>query len=494
MACNHSQWKKPTVWPYEIPMELHKINRQNLLSKYTDCANDVILLQGGVSLHMDDTDMDYEFRQESNFQWTFGVEEPGFYGLLHTGTKQAILFIQRYPEDYSWWMGEIQPPQYFKEKYQVDAAYYVDELVKVLEELKPNKVHVLFGENSDSGHPVCTAKFDGMDKFDIEKSRLYVDISNCRAFKSELELKVMRFCAKVSSDAHVTVMQSVKPGMKEYECASLFKHYVYSKMRSFYTAYSCISASGRGSCTLHYHSNDKEILAGELCLFDMGGEYKRYASDITCTFPSNGKFSDAQKQVYNIVLKAVLAVEEAIKPGVEWTDMHLLAERVMTEGLVELGIIKSGFTMEELEKHRVGAVFFPHGLGHLLGLDVHDVGGYTGTAENRPRLKEFGLKSLRTRRVLESGLVLTVEPGLYFIEVLIDKALNDPEVARFLDADVLNKYRHFGGVRIEDDVAIHADGAEILNRVPRTVEQIEACMAGQDWKALPDPFAKFFRD
>jgi len=211
-----------------------------------------------------------------------------------------------------------------------------------------------------------------------------------------------------------------------------------------------------------------------MCLFDMGGEYYCYASDITSSFPASGKFTEDQKNIYNAVLSANRAVLNAVKPGVSWVDMHLLANRVMLEGLTKSGILKG--SVDEMMKANLAAVFQPHGLGHFMGIDVHDVGGYLEGHPDRPSLA--GLKSLRTARTLKAGMVLTIEPGCYFIDHVLDKSLADKNLADFFVPEAIKRLRGFGGVRIEDDIAITESGVELLsNKVPRTVEEIEAVMA-----------------
>lgn len=301
-------------------------------------------------------------------------------------------------------------------------------------------------------------------------------------FKTDMELEVLRYTNRISSEAHREVMKAVKVGMKEYEMESLFQHYCYSKGGMRHTSYTCICCSGENAAVLHYgHAgapNDRTIKDGDICLFDMGGEYYCFASDITCSFPANGKFTDDQKAIYEAVLRSCRTVMSTMKPGVWWPDMHRLADRIHLEELTRIGLL-SGSVDAMLQVH-LGAVFMPHGLGHFLGLDVHDVGGYPEGVE---RIDEPGLRSLRTARHLEPGMVLTVEPGIYFIDHLLDQALADPAQACFFNQEVLQRFRNFGGVRIEEDVVVTDSGMELLTCVPRTVEEIEACMAGCD-KAL----------
>jgi len=188
-------------------------------------------------------------------------------------------------------------------------------------------------------------------------------------------------------------------------------------------------------------------------------------------------FTEKQKIVYNAVLKANRAVFAACRPGVAWADMHLLANRVLLEELLSAGILRGSVT-EMMSVNLAGRLFQPHGLGHFMGCDVHDVGGYLEGHPERATIP--GLRSLRTARVLQANMVLTIEPGCYFIDFLIDRALADPELSQFIVADRLNEYRGQGGVRIEDDVIITETGAELMNQVPRTVEEIEGWMAGDD--------------
>ncbi|XP_024889937.1 uncharacterized protein LOC112466210 [Temnothorax curvispinosus] len=307
-------------------------------------------------------------------------------------------------------------------------------------------------------------------------------VLNSRVTKTPEEIEVMRYVVKISSEAHKAVMRSVRPGMPEYKAEACFLNYVYAVGGCRHVSYTCICGSGHNSSILHYgHAgapNAKVIQDGDMCLFDMGGNYCGYAADITCSFPANGKFTEDQKLIYNAVLKARDAVIKAAKPGVSWPDMHLLANRVMLTALKEGGLLVGD--VEDMIKEGLNEIFQPHGLGHLLGLDVHDVGGYLGYPSGRfltpERPTAPGVRKLRTARKLEAGMILTVEPGCYFIDTLLDQALANPEQSKFLVKDQLQRFRGFGGVRIEDDVLITETGVENLTDVPRTVEEIESFM------------------
>ncbi|KAI1285452.1 Xaa-Pro dipeptidase [Halotydeus destructor] len=432
------------------------------------------------------------FRQESYFHWAFGVEEPDFYGAIDVKTGKSILFPPKLPDEYAIWMGKLHSTNDFQLRYGVDEVQWNTDIVKVLQDLKPDLLLTNSGKNSDSGNTTKEAVFEGIGKFKVSNSILHRVISECRVFKTSLELDVLRYTNKISSEAHKEVMRKIRPGMKEYQLESIFRHHCYFMGGARFMSYTCICAGGHNGAVLHYgHSgapNNKTIENGDICLFDMGCEYNCYASDITCSFPANGKFTADQKIVYNAVLKSSRAVMAAVKPGVSWLDMHLLADRVHLEELKKHGLLVGD--VDEMMEQRLGAVFMPHGLGHFLGIDTHDVGGYLDHCPARSELP--GLKSLRTARILAKDMFLTIEPGVYFVDALLDKALADPKQSKFLVKQEIERFRTFGGVRIEDNIVVTADGMELYTEVPRTVEEIEQLMAeGQKIKVeLPQEKVK----
>eukprot|EP01113_Clastostelium_recurvatum_P016907 TRINITY_DN1980_c0_g1_i1.p1 TRINITY_DN1980_c0_g1~~TRINITY_DN1980_c0_g1_i1.p1 ORF type:complete len:501 (+),score=140.99 TRINITY_DN1980_c0_g1_i1:33-1535(+) len=468
---------------HKVSMSLHSENRQRLCERLRKVANlpsnSVVVLQGAGDVSINDTDTDYLFRQEGYFLWAFGVDhEAGCFGTIDVSSGKSILYVPRLPEDHAVWLGTIHPPAHFKEKYLVDEVKFVDEIAATLKATPDCTVLLLKGVNTDSGLAAKTAAFEGSDAFKTNTDILYNNITECRVFKSQKEIEVLRYVAGVSSDAHKLVMRAVRPGMKEYQCESIFMNHCYQEGGCRHMCYTCICASGHNGSYLHYGHmgapNDKTLRDGDMCLFDMGAEYHGYCSDITVSFPVSGKFTPDQKAVYEAVLDAQQAVVKAMRPGVAWPDMHRLAELTILRHLVTLGLLHNG-TPEEMAAAFLGYVFMPHGLGHLLGIQVHDVGGYPegGVA----RIDEPGVKKLRTARVLEEGLYITVEPGCYFIDILLDKALKDPVHSKFINADVLKRFRGFGGVRLEDDVIVTKDGCEVLSNVPRTVAEVEAWLA-----------------
>lgn len=465
----------------KIPRTLHKINRTRLVERLRSDNNiperSIIVLQGGKTLNNYDTDTEPVFRQESYFHWTFGVGEPDYYGAIDLTTGRSYLFAPKLPDSYSIWMGKLYTLNDHLNRYNVDAVYYTEQICQVLSGLKPQVLLTLKGLNTDSNLETFEARFDGIDKFKINNSLLHPHMAELRVFKTPQELDVIRYTNKISSDAHVEVMKSIRPGMTEYQLESIFLHHCYFNGGARHVSYTCICASGTNGGVLHYgHAaapNSKTVHDGDMCSFDMGCEYYRYSSDITCSFPANGIFTPDQRIIYEAVLKANRTVMNAVKPGVSWRDMHLLAEKTQLEQMLKHGLLQGD--IDEMMKARLGYIFMPHGLGHLLGIDVHDVGGYLFQCP--PRSTEPGLRQLRTARILEKDMVLTIEPGIYFVDALLEQARNDPELSKFIVWPVIDRFRSFGGVRIEDDVVITADGCELLTKVPRTVDEIEAIMA-----------------
>ncbi|EDO49339.1 predicted protein [Nematostella vectensis] len=445
----------------------------------------IVVLLGGEQNTRYCTDTDVVFRQESFFHWTFGVLEADCFGAVEVDTGKSILFIPKLPQEYAIWMGKIHPKEHYKEKYDVDEVYFVSEIAETLEKKNPSLLLTLRGQNTDSGKTCREAAFDGISKFKVDNAILHPDIVECRVFKTPQELELLRYVNQVSSEAHKQLMMRIKPGMSQFQMESLFQHYCYSEGGCRHTSYTCIGATGPCCATLHYgHAgapNDQEIRDGDMCLFDMGGEYYCYGADITCSYPANGKFTDKQKLIYNIVLKSSRAVMAQVKPGVSWPDMHRLSVRVILEELTAAGFLRG--EVDEMVKHHIGYLFMPHGLGHFMGIDVHDVGGYPEGVE---RSSLPGLRSLRCGRVLEQNMVLTIEPGIYFIRPVLEPAFTNPEISHFFNREMIEDFLDFGGVRIEDDIVVTSDGMELMTCVPRTVEEIEALMAqGRD---LPSQF------
>ncbi len=295
-----------------------------------------------------------------------------------------------------------------------------------------------------------------------------------RSIKSEDEIAQIDTAMDMSFEMHTTAMKMSKPGVYEREVAAMMEQIVLSRAGrlSFPTIFSIHGE------TLHNHCHGNMMNTGDIAVNDSGAETKLgYASDITRTIPVSGKFSQRQKEIYAIVLDAQNKAIEAAKPGVEFRNVHRLASEVLVSGLKGLGLVKGD--VGEAVQAGVHTLFFQCGLGHMMGLDVHDMEGlgedYVGYTDTIKRNPEFGWRSLRLGKALEPGFVITVEPGLYFIGELIDRWRAEQKNAQFINYDAVEKYRDFGGIRIEDDVLVTEEGSRMLGKpIPRTIEQVEA--------------------
>jgi Xaa-Pro dipeptidase len=468
---------------YEVDRTMHRENREKTVKAFREkhsnvASNSVFFFKGDITHSIHDGDTEHLPDQEANFWYLFGVEDPDLFGVVEVDTGRSVLFVPELPRELSMWM-TLHNKEYFKANYDIDEVLYMSEMEEYFRARVLGTIYFFYGVDSDSKLTPALPEFEFLSKHKTDKEVLYPILCEVRVIKSKKEIDILRVVGKVSSDIHILCMRNNKAGIREYQIEALYKFASQSTLGARWLAYSAICASGHGCATLHYIDNDKKFEDGQLTLCDMGLKFYGYCSDITCTYPVNGKFTEKQKHIYNAVLEATNAVKNAVKPGVNWGDMHLLAERIIVKNLISYGIIKN-VPIEELEEKRVGAVFFPHGLGHFLGLRVHDVGGYLpGCPERHTKL---GLKSLRTRRDLQAGMCITVEPGCYFTKYTLDTAKENPEVKEYINWDKVEEYREVGGVRIEDDIIITENGHEDFTQVPRTVEEIELCMAGKEWR------------
>jgi Xaa-Pro dipeptidase len=469
-------YSRPEALEYAKRVGLHAKIRETFLThmKSAGCqANSLILLQGASESTLLDTDTDMAFVQDSYFHYLFGVEEGGCVAALSVATGRVDLFVPQPNQDLGIWF-PLPTLEGLRGKYGFEAHWKAD-LLAVLSSLQPELIYVNKGVNSDSGSSLLSyiAPAD-LPGFTVNEDLLNPILANCRVYKLPEEVAILRQAAKAASKAQVAVMRRCSPGLYEYQLAAEFLYTVGNWQQTL--AFCSICSAGPHSAILHNMHPDGRIGEEEIVVSDQGSSLYGYKSDITIAFPANKRFNRMQKEIYEAVLDAQSSVKAAAKPGVEWTDMHKLAESRILTHLQALGLVKG--EISAMVDARVGGLFMPHGLGHFLGLDTHDVGGYMHSEE---RILQLGLRSLRTRRVLEPGMYITVEPGCYFIDFLLDRGLQDPVQSQYLVAEKIAEYRGFGGVRLEDDMLITETGNDILSHVPRTVEDIESVLAGGEW-------------
>jgi Xaa-Pro dipeptidase len=438
---------------------MEKNNREKLAGLFEKNANAYIYLKGGTVMHRYGTDFEYPFRQESNFLYLTGITEPDFHAIFDIDQQKYILVLPRRDSKYAVWYGYVNPESYYHENFQPDRIIYNDQLESFFKRRKPDIVYCLGKSEADY-----------IQNFEIkaDTETLPEALAYSRSVKQATEIEYLREASKIASEAHITCMKSIKPGMMEYEMKAIFD-FENTRKGALLAPYGGIHASGASSAILHYVENNRPIRDGDLYLIDAGSEYKGYAADITRTYPANGKFSPIQADIYDVVLQALNETITAARPGIKMEDLHLHACKVILEGLKAVGILRG--SIQDMMDLNIFALFFPHGLGHFLGLDTHDVGGYLkGVAPiDRP-----GLRFLRARRTLEAGMIITIEPGIYFIPALLKPAFEDNNRKDFLNINAIKPLMDFGGIRIEDNLVITADGYENLTKVPKKRSEIES--------------------
>ena len=412
-----------------------------------------IALIGSASMHTRNRDVNYPFRQDSDFYYLTGFNEPDALAVFVPGRAQGeyILFCREFDAKKALWEGAHSGLEGATTHYDADDAFPIDDLDDILPGLLENKTKVFYpmGCNLELDHNLLEwiNHIRNQSRSGIiapgELVSLALILHEMRLFKSAEELKLMRRAAEVSAHAHIRAMKNCKAGLYEYQIeAELIHHFIDNGLRS--VAYPSIVAGGKNACTLHYTENNSKLKNGDLLLIDAGAECDHYAADITRTFPISGRFNEAQKQLYQLVLNAQTAALEQIKPGLPWNLAHDASVEVLTQGLLDLGLLKG--KLKKLIKDEKYKQFYMHRIGHWLGMDVHDVGDY---------------KIKQEWRLLEAGMVLTVEPGLYI-----------PVDCKSVD----EKWRGIG-IRIEDDVLVTPTGHEILTSgVPKSIADIEALM------------------
>ncbi len=401
-------------------------------------------------------DSNFRFRQDSDFFYLTGFEEPESIAVIKPSDLENpyTLFVRPRDPEREVWDGKRAGIDGAKEEYGASEAFPIAEFEGKLGDIINGVTNLYY--RIGNGHPNLDEiivnqlrSMRALARKQINPPRTIVDIGSVvhemRLIKNADEIEIMQRAADIAAEGHIEAMKAARPGMKEYEIEALIEH-IFRRNGAAAPAYTSIVGGGANATVLHYISNDATLNDGDLLLVDAGAEYRGYASDITRTFPINGRFSQAQREVYEVVLEAQMACVEMVRAGNTNDEIKQRSIEIQTEGMVRLGILQGDpAKLIEEEKYKQ---FYMHGLGHYLGLDVHDVGLYYIKEEPRK---------------LEAGMVMTVEPGIYIA----------PE-----SKDVPEQYLGIG-VRIEDDVLV-TDGAPrvLSSKAPKLVDEIEALMAG----------------
>ena len=398
-------------------------------------------------------DTHYRFRQNSDFFYLTGFEEPEAIAVIKPSDENKYtLFVRPRDPEREIWDGRRAGVDGAMSDFGANAAFPIAEFNTKLRDILdgPETLYYLLGANRELDDTILReiSAMRAVNRKPIHPPQTIVDpgsiVHELRVFKSSDELELMQTAADIAAEAHCEAMKASRPGMQEYQIEALIEQ-IFRRRGAAGPAYTSIVGAGANATVLHYINNDGELRDGDLLLVDAGAEYKGYASDITRTFPINGHYTQAQRDIYDLVLKAQMQCVEMVRPGVTHEQLKQHSIEVLTEGMVELGLLKGD--PEELIKEKKHEQFYMHGLGHMLGIDVHDVGRYY-----------YGKES----RALEPGVVMTVEPGIYIA----------PHTK-----DIPEKYLGIG-VRIEDDVLCTNNGPKVLtDKVPKQAEEIEELMA-----------------
>ncbi len=423
----------------------------------------------------------YRYRQDSNFLYFFGINKPGFHGVCDLEAGEDTLYGDDLTLDDIIWMGTLPGVRELADSAGVEntgsLADFSEKIHKAVR--SGRKVHILPPYRGD--HLIELSHILGVP---VERVEGYVsedlirEVVKLRAVKDEYEIAEIERAVDVAGIMHTTAMKMAFPGNYEYELSGAIEGIALSHggQASFPVI---LSMDGQ---ILHNHSHLNELKEGRMIICDAGAETSMgYASDITRTTPVGGTFTTRQREIYDIVLEANVKTIEASVPGRSYREIHLMAATIIASGLKALGIMKG--EVQEAVSAGAHALFFPHGLGHMMGLDVHDMEGlgenYVGYTDAIRRSDQFGLAYLRMGRELEPGFVMTNEPGCYFIPALIDQWKAEHKFEQFIDYGKVESYRGFGGIRIEDDVLITASGSRILGSpIPKTAQEVEATMQG----------------
>jgi Xaa-Pro aminopeptidase len=400
------------------------------------------------------SNVEYAYRQDSDFYYITGFAEPEAVAVLIPGREPAeyVLFVRDRDPEREAWDGRRAGTEGAIRDYAADDAFPIGDIEEILPGLLENRTKVFYSMGTYAEFDQRVVSWVNGLRTQASKGRhspqefVALDhvLHDMRLFKSRTEVELMRESARIASAAHVRAMRFCAPGRQEYEVMAELVHEF--RRHNAEISYHPIVGSGPNSCVLHYRDNNQPLQEGDLLLVDAGCEYECYASDITRTYPVGGRFTPEQRAVYEIVLEANEAAIAQVKPGNHWNDPHMAAVHVITQGLVKLGLLEG--RVPKLEREGAYRRFFMHRTGHWLGMDVHDVGDYKIGDE---------------WRVLEPGMVMTVEPGIYI-----------PAGTRGVP-----KRMHNIGIRIEDDVVVTRTGAEVLtSNAPKTVDAIESIMSG----------------
>lgn len=456
------------------------VSRRECLKKLV--GDGLIVIVGNSESPMSYGDNCYNFIQDSTFLYYFGLNSPDLIGVIDVDSNEEYIFGKEFTMNDIIWMGGQKS---FKDRaleVGVKSFLETEELKKILELTKLNDKKIHFTnqyrlENSLKISKLLDKSLDEVEKDFSEK--LVSSIIEMRNIKADYEIIEMEKATNVTREMHLTAMKNVKAGMKGYELVALLECEAkkYNATPSFHTI---CTTNGQ---ILHNHFHGNVFKEGDLVLLDCGARLENgYCGDMTTVFPVSGKFDERQKDLYSLLIEMFEKAEECTKPGVTNKTVHLEVCKVLAKGFVERGLMKGD--VEDIVKAGAHALFFPHGLGHMIGLDVHDMENFgennVGYDSETSRETQFGIRSLRMGKELKAGYVLTIEPGIYFIPELIQKWKSEDLFKEYINYDKVENYIDFGGMRYEGDFLVTETGNKRLgDKMPKYFNEIEDVLANK---------------
>lgn len=452
-------------------------NRRNKLKK--EISSGIALFLGNQEASYNYPHNEYTFRQDSSFLYFFGIKQPNYAGVIDFDEGKDYIFGNDMDIADIIWMGNLPGVKDHAATVGIQNTGSMARLYEFIKNViaQGRKIHFL-----PTYRAATTVQLSNLIGVKYASIKNYVSVElikavvKIRSIKEEVEVVEIEKAIDTAYLMHTTAMKMAKPGVVEQEIVGKLEG-IASSNGGPVSFPIILTINGQ---TLHNHFHGNVLKEGRMMVCDAGAEtVNSYSSDITRTVPVGGKFNQRQKDIYEIVLEANLEATKVMKIGMPYRNVHLHAATVITNRLKELGLMKGN--TQEAVKAGAHALFMPHGLGHMMGMDVHDMEGlgedYVGYSDTIKRSTQFGTAYLRLGRELEKGFVVTNEPGIYFIPALIDKWRNEKNNTNFINFDKVESFKDFGGIRIEDDILITHSGAKVLGKpIPKTVAEVEEIM------------------
>lgn len=453
--------------------EVYVNRRKKLKENFKD---GLILIMGNDFSPLDCEDNTYPFIQDATFKYYFGIDHNGLIGLIDIDKNEEIIFGNDYTMSDIIWMGKQKFLKELAIEVGVEKFIEKEELKKYLE----NRKNIRFTNQYRADNIMYLSSVLNINPFEFDKYTsfdLVKAIIKQRNIKDKIEIEEIEKAVNITKEMHLSAMKKVKAEMKEYELVAKVEKQP-RKYNAYYSFQTILSKNGQ---ILHNHSHLNTLKDGDMVLLDCGAlSDEGYCGDMTTTFPVSGKFTERQKTIHNIVRDMFDRAKELSKAGITYKEVHLEACKVLVENMKKLRLMKGA--VEDIVSSGAYALFMPHGLGHMMGMTVHDMENFgeinVGYDEGEKKSTQFGLSSLRLAKKLEIGNVFTIEPGIYFIPELFEKWKNEKLYEKFLNYDEIEKYMNFGGIRMERDILIQEDGTSRIlgDKFPRTADEIEEYM------------------